>query len=121
MQGGKTRKCVCKISLFSASKIPLLSRKCLKLLKTKSFVRESFSRENLSISSFAKVYLAKFRAFSNSRKFIQKISRIFDLAKVSPIKVFEIMGNVEIRENKCLLNIFIWLICETEFPRNTKK
>ena len=43
--------------------------------------------------SFAKVYLAKFFAFLNSRKFIQKISRVFylakvSLAKVSPIKVY---------------------------------
>ena len=41
-----------------------------------------------------KVYLAKFLRFVKSRKFIQKNSRVFGLAKVSPIKVFESKGNI---------------------------
>jgi len=71
------------------------------IIKTPYNMQENFKnfQKFSNISLFAKVYiakyyqylhfqvyLAKFFAFLNSRKFIQKILRVFHLAKVSPSK-----------------------------------
>ena len=69
-------------------------------------IRESLSRKIFSISPFAKVYLAKFLRFFKSRKFIQINSRVFGLAKVSPIKVIEFVIEEEKFANGAFRNAF---------------
>ena len=65
----------------------IISRQHVLFSKLKIAIRESLSRKIFSISPFAKVYLAKFLRFVKSRKFIQKNSRVFGLAKLSLAKV----------------------------------
>jgi len=84
------------LTLFHES----FSREKIEIVHSRKFISQDFiiARKvtiNLRIlrffltekSLFAKVYLAKMCRFLHSRKFIQNISRILFLAKVSPIKV----------------------------------